>query len=579
LAPARVSAKETWLSVRSKNFFVIGNAGEGEMRKVAARLELFRYTIARLFPRIKIDTPIPTTVVLFKNDNSFHPFKPRYKGKIQDQVAGYFFATPDINYIALTADAHTENPYEVIFHEYEHFIIDNNLRHAPVWLSEGLAEYFSTFETSDGDQKVRLGRPMAYHVHNLRAASLLPLATLLTVDHKSPHYNESSKATIFYAESWALVDYLMLGKGGQRQPQLNRFISQLNSELSLEENFRQSFQTDYKGMEAELRAYISKFLFPAVEYTFTAPLAVAKEAQSATLTEAEVQYHLGDLLLHSNRLDEAEEHLQKSVALDAHFAPSQVALGILRLRQRRLPEARQQLQAALALDPRNYLGHFYYAQTLSLNDQSDEAIKSLQEAVTLKPDLAQLQEALGYAYLNAGREADALDAFKQAINLAPNHSHIYRTRGYAYLRLERWRPATIDALSYLQLEGWRDEHAPYMALVAHFGYRQGKQLAAADKMLAEAVAKADPTAWPYPVLKYLQHASTAPELIAQAKDNDQLTEAHAYIGLDLSLSGDREGALTHLRWVKENGNKNFVEYPLALAEIDRLEGQPASPVK
>jgi lipoprotein NlpI len=61
--------------------------------------------------------------------------------------------------------------------------------------------------------------------------------------------------------------------------------------------------------------------------------------------------------------------------------------------------------------------------------------------------------------------------------------------------------------------------------------------------------------------------------LEQATDNDKLTEAHAYIGLDLSLEGRDEAALTHLKWVRENGNRNFVEYPLALGEIARIEAR------
>ncbi len=61
------------------------------------------------------------------------------------------------------------------------------------------------------------------------------------------------------------------------------------------------------------------------------------------------------------------------------------------------------------------------------------------------------------------------------------------------------------------------------------------------------------------------------DLFLLATDNDKLTEAHAYVGLDLSLKGNTEAAFNHLRWVKENGNKNFVEYALALTEIERLE--------
>jgi len=37
----------------------------------------------------------------------------------------------------------------------------------------------------------------------LRSSPLLPLDTLFEVDQTSPHYNEQTRATIFYAQSWA----------------------------------------------------------------------------------------------------------------------------------------------------------------------------------------------------------------------------------------------------------------------------------------------------------------------------------------------------------------------------------------
>ena len=188
--PARASiAKETWTSVRSQNFMVVGNAGEREMRKLATRLEQFRQAISLLFPRTRIESPAPTTVVLFKNHAAFRFFKPRYKGKIQENVGGYFLSTPDINYIALTAETRGSNPFEVIFHEYVHFILRNNLPNAPVWLNEGLAEFYSTFEIHEDDQKALIGVPIARHVMALRNVRLLPLRTLLAVNRKSPEYN------------------------------------------------------------------------------------------------------------------------------------------------------------------------------------------------------------------------------------------------------------------------------------------------------------------------------------------------------------------------------------------------------
>lgn len=46
--------------------------------------------------------------------------------------------------------------------------------------------------------------------------------------------------------------------------------------------------------------------------------------------------------------------------------------------------------------------------------------------------------------------------------------------------------------------------------------------------------------------------------------------------LIFSLQGETALALDHLRWVAVNGNKNFVEYPLAFAEIARLEHATAA---
>ncbi|HWT00849.1 MAG TPA: tetratricopeptide repeat protein [Pyrinomonadaceae bacterium] len=574
LLPASSHAKETWASVQTKNFTVIGNAAEGDIRKLATRLERFRHVLSLLFPRAQIETPVPTTVVLFKSHDSFKPFKPLYNGKPRDNVAGYFLPTPDVNYIALTSEDRGATPYEVIFHEYEHFIMRANLPNAPVWLNEGLAEFYSTFTTEDDDQKAALGMPIPRHILALRQSPLLPLKTLLEVDRKSPHYNESRKAGIFYAESWALIHYLMLSDGGKRQPQLAQFIRGLSDGVALEENFRQSFQADYKTVEAELRAYVGKFLFPVLNVTFAKQLDFAKEMQSARMSEAQTEYYLGDLLLRHRRLEEAEERLQKAIELDPKLAPAYISLGVLRLQQQKQSEAEKLMRAAVESDPGNYLSHFYRGVVLRLGGQNEEAVKAYEQAVKLKPDAARAFSELGHAHLSMGRDEEAIEAFKQSVRFDPKNAYTYRTRSYVYLRLARGVLAATDALNYIKRQGWADDRSAYMALAAHFGFRQQRRdNPYAAKVLEDAAAKLDAAEWPYPVIQYLRRAVTAEKLLEQATDNDKLTEAHAYVGLDLALEGRDEAALTHLKWVRENGNRNFVEYPLALAEITRIEAR------
>ena|SRR2546430_15827919 len=72
-----VSARDTWTSVRSKNFLLVGNASEKEIRQVGVRLEQFREVFSKLFTKVNFSSPVPTTVVVFKSDSSYKPFKAR----------------------------------------------------------------------------------------------------------------------------------------------------------------------------------------------------------------------------------------------------------------------------------------------------------------------------------------------------------------------------------------------------------------------------------------------------------------------------------------------------------------------
>jgi hypothetical protein len=42
-------------------------------------------------------------------------------------------------------------------------------------------------------------------------------------------------------------------------------------------------------------------------------------------------------------------------------------------------------------------------------------------------------------------------------------------------------------------------------------------------------------------------------LLALATDNDKLTEARCFLGLDDALKGNKDQALAHFHWVRDNG--------------------------
>jgi hypothetical protein len=97
-------AKDEWIQVKSKNFLLIGNASEKDIRRVGTRLEQFRETFRQLFANTNLTASIPTNVIVFKSGAAYKPFKPkRADGKLDTFVAG-FFQPGEENYITLSTE-------------------------------------------------------------------------------------------------------------------------------------------------------------------------------------------------------------------------------------------------------------------------------------------------------------------------------------------------------------------------------------------------------------------------------------------------------------------------------------------
>jgi hypothetical protein len=118
---------------------------------------------------------------------------------------------------------------------------------------------------------------------------------LFAVDHESPDYNERDKKGVFYAQSLALVHYLLLGNNSQRRPQLIKYVDLLlNKDRPVDESFKEAFQTDFQTIEKELKNYIGQNGYPIQVFTMKEKLEFDATMQSAQVSEAEWNYYLGD---------------------------------------------------------------------------------------------------------------------------------------------------------------------------------------------------------------------------------------------------------------------------------------------
>lgn len=429
-APQSALAKDEWLKVRSKNFNLVGNASEKDIRKVATKLEQFRETFRQVFNQTNLNSAIPTNVVVFKSSAAYKPFKPkRADGKIDTNIAGYFQPGEDVNYITISTEGEDVDTYGTIFHEYVHFIIDTNFgkSEVPPWFNEGLAEYYQTFAIEE-DQKVKLGLPQDNHLRLLQQSKLIPLDTLFKISNYALHQNGDHSRSIFYAQAWALIHYLI--QSGKTAG-LGKFLLLSMKDVPSEKAFQDAFQVNYAQMEKELKKYVEQNSYKFSMLTFKTKLVFDGEMQVAPMPEAETNAYLGDLLYHTNRADDAESYLQKAVALDPASSMANTSLGMVKIDQRKFDDAKKYLEKAISADQKNHIAFYRYAFLLSREDRdefgfvaefsAEKAAKmreALKKAIAINPSFTESYELLAFVNLvNNEHLAEAVSGFAGGIKI------------------------------------------------------------------------------------------------------------------------------------------------------------------
>ena len=205
------------------HFTFCSNASERRTLDLGRRLERFRAALSRFNKKLKVDPPVTTSIYVFKDDASLTPYKKRFNGR-PVELSGLFIGHPDGYYIILNGERQGD-PLEVIYHEYTHHFLGNNVHNVPAWFSEGLAECYSTFRADD--KTASIGLTQNDHVLYLRDHDLIPLHDLFAITASSADYNEGERRGVFYAESWTLMHYLMWDKP-ERKPQFLRFLERLS---------------------------------------------------------------------------------------------------------------------------------------------------------------------------------------------------------------------------------------------------------------------------------------------------------------------------------------------------------------
>ena len=443
LLPAAVPAAD-WVRVETPHLIVFG-PGEKKTREVTAEFERFREALTQILPGGTVASAVPTTVVVFDNDHAFNAYRPRYNGKVV-RVSGFYTGTETDNLITFHY-GDREDALRTIFHEYTHLITGNASRALPVWVSEGLAEFYSTFEIHANGKEAILGRTIPAHYRLLAKSQLLPLDQLLGVDRLSSMYNEGERRGIFYAQSWAMVHMFMTGEPNRSQ-ELGRYVQLTGAGTSPLVAWKQAFGAF--DVQEELRRYLSQFATRAFVYKFPDKVTPVRP-EVTTPSAADVEAVLARLLRYGNGGD-VEPRLRKAAAMTPRSDLAKALLGFTLMRDDKDDDGAALLEEASSARD-DWLVQYYVASGLVRRGAGSAALDPKQRAIAGRAaDLvlaARPQLAAAHA-LKAilVRGAEGVTAVARARTLAPGREdYIYLD---AQLRAElRDFPAARTALAPL----------------------------------------------------------------------------------------------------------------------------------
>jgi tetratricopeptide (TPR) repeat protein len=445
-APA-AGRDDRWIEVRSPRFIVFTNAGERQGRRVAEQFEMIRGVFKHLYPKARVDPATPLIIFAARDERTMKQLLPDYwESRERMRPAGIFVRGEDRPYVAVRVDLPGEFPYQIVYHEYAHLLLDLAFKWVPLWLNEGMAEFFSG--TMLSGKEAIVGRASAPQVELLRTQRLFSLEDLFQVDYHSPHYSERNKASIFYAQSWAVVHYLMLADRAAHTDKLNRYLTLLYNEVE-EPRARREALGDLATLERNLADYVRKFTFPAVRLPGPGDVN-EKEFSVREMSAVEVAAAQGDFLLHHGRYAEARQSLERALAEDPNRAAVHESLGFLHFRQGDKAQAARYFEKAVELDSRSYLANYYHAMLLAEGASDESAIgrveRALRRAIELNAEFAPAYSTLASFVMRRRKElAEAEKLVRKAIELEPGVLGHHINYGYVLLNMEKVEQARVVA--------------------------------------------------------------------------------------------------------------------------------------
>ena len=248
LLSATAYAADPWTYGASEHFEVFTTANAGRAREMLRHFEGVHDFLASFILKRPLATATPTRLIIFSNERQFAPYRPG------EAAIAFYQPGADRDYIVMSRFDPTAT--QIVIHEYVHLILRHTGGRYPVWLNEGLAEFFSTMESDSG--RMVIGEAPEGRLQLLLSGPMMSVARLLAVRADSPEYNTRTHSGTFYAQSWALT-HMVLAEETYRL-RSDAFLQLIVNGTSSAAAFLKVYNKTPELVERDLRNYLTTTL-------------------------------------------------------------------------------------------------------------------------------------------------------------------------------------------------------------------------------------------------------------------------------------------------------------------------------
>jgi tetratricopeptide (TPR) repeat protein len=365
---------------------------------MARQFERFRTALYAVWPWIRGEADPPVVVYAVRDEKGLRRLLPALWETGGRGPVGVALSGLGGGVVALRLDVPLprfgrRNPFHVLYHEYLHLLLELKLEDVPLWLHEGLAEFFGA-AVVDADA-LEVGWPIPEHVLLLRQQPLLPTAALFGVAG-SPDGRAHDRSPAFYAQSWALVHHLLRGEWESHLGAVGAYLTLRADGVGDAEATRRSLG-DADGLDAPLRSHVGSLTSSRRRIPIRVETASEPGAARA-LTEAEMTAARGELSLLAGSRERARALYEEALALDPSSSPARQGLGLVAYYAGREGEAFRRLDEAVDSPEATAATCYLHAALLWKRDHSgreEERVREgLRRALDLNPGLLPARDLL-----------------------------------------------------------------------------------------------------------------------------------------------------------------------------------------